>query len=39
MNKPILEAKNLSKRFGSLIAVQDVSLDINTDEILSLIHI
>ena len=37
MNKPILEAKNLCKRFGSLVAVQDVSLDINTDEIHAII--
>ena len=37
MNKPILEAKNLSKRFGSLVAVQDVSLDINTNEIHAII--
>ena len=37
MNNPILEAKNLSKRFGSLVAVQDVSLDINTNEIHAII--
>ena len=34
MNEPILEAKKLCKTFGSLVAVQDVSIDINKDEIL-----
>ena len=33
MNEPILEAKKLCKAFGSLLAVQDVSLDIKKDEI------
>ena len=33
MNEPILEAKKLCKTFGSLVAVQDVSLDINKNEI------
>ncbi|NCX92793.1 MAG: ATP-binding cassette domain-containing protein, partial [Rhodobacteraceae bacterium] len=37
MNEPILEAKNLCKRFGSLVAVQDVSLDLNKDEIHAVI--
>ena len=51
MNNPILEANKLCKTFGSLVAVQDVSIDIHKDEIhavigpngagksLSLIHI
>ena len=37
MNEPILEAKKLCKTFGSLVAVQDVSLDINKDEIHAVI--
>ena len=37
MNEPILEAKKLCKAFGSLLAVQDVSLDIKKDEIHAII--
>ena len=37
MNEPILEAKKLCKTFGSLVAVQDVSLDINKNEIHAII--
>ena len=37
MNEPILEAKKLCKTFGSLVAVQDVSIDINKDEIHAII--
>ncbi|NCX59373.1 MAG: ATP-binding cassette domain-containing protein, partial [Rhodobacteraceae bacterium] len=37
MNEPILKAKKLCKTFGSLVAVQDVSLNINKDEIHAII--
>ena len=37
MNKPILEANKLCKTFGSLVAVQDVSIDIHKDEIHAVI--
>ena len=37
MNKPILEANKLCKTFGSLVAVQDVSIDICKDEIHAVI--
>ena len=37
MNKPILEANKLCKKFGSLVAVQDVSIDIHKDEIHAVI--
>jgi len=37
MNKPILEANKLCKTFGSLVAVQDVSIDIRKDEIHAVI--
>ena len=37
MNNPILEANKLSKTFGSLVAVQDVSIDIHKDEIHAVI--
>lgn len=35
--KPILEIKNVTMKFGSLIANEDVSFDIHEDEIVSLI--
>ncbi len=37
MNEPILETSKLCKAFGSLVAVQDVSLDIGKDEIHAII--
>ena len=37
MNNPILEANKLCKTFGSLVAVQDVSIDICKDEIHAVI--
>ena len=37
MNSPILEANKLCKTFGSLVAVQDVSIDIHKDEIHAVI--
>ena len=35
--EPILEAINLSKRFGGLVAVSDVSLKVETGEIKAII--
>lgn len=37
MNKPILQLKNIHKRFGSVVALQDVSLDVYPGEIRGLI--
>ena len=37
MSEPILEIKNLTKRFGGLVAVNDVSLHLNKGEIVGLI--
>ena len=37
MNNPILEANKLCKTFGSLVAVQDVSIDIHKEEIHAVI--
>ena len=37
MSEPILEVKNLTKRFGGLVAVNDVSLHLNKGEIVGLI--
>ncbi|MGA1527808.1 MAG: ATP-binding cassette domain-containing protein, partial [Burkholderiaceae bacterium] len=34
---PILEVKNVSRRFGGLIAVDDVSFNVSAGEILSVI--
>lgn len=36
-NEVLLEVKNLTKRFGGLVAVNDVSFDVNRGEILGLI--
>ena len=37
MIMPLLEVKNLTKRFGDLAAVNDVSFSVEEGEILSLI--
>ena len=37
MTMPLLEVKNLTKRFGGLAAVNDVSFSVEEGEILSLI--
>lgn len=37
MNPPLLEVKNLTKKFGGLTAVEDVSFQIGRDEIVGLI--
>lgn len=37
MNKPILQLKNITKRFGSVVALKNVSLDVYPGEIRGLI--
>ncbi|MBO6128542.1 MAG: ATP-binding cassette domain-containing protein, partial [Pseudobutyrivibrio sp.] len=37
MSEPILEMKNISKRFGSVVALDDVSLTVYPGEIRGLI--
>ena len=37
MNTPFLEVENLTKRFGGLIAVNNVSFQMKRDEIVALI--
>ena len=37
MNKPILQLRNIHKRFGTVVALQDVSLDVFPGEIRGLI--
>ena len=37
MSEPVLSIRNLSKRFGGLTAVNDVSLDINPGEVVALL--
>ena len=34
---PILEVRNASKRFGGVMAVQDISFDVHSGEVLGLI--
>jgi branched-chain amino acid transport system ATP-binding protein len=34
---PIIEVKDLTKRYGGLVAVNDVSFDVQEHEILSII--
>ena len=37
--KPLIEIKDLVKKFGSFTALNGVSLDVYPGEVLSLIHI
>jgi ABC-2 type transport system ATP-binding protein len=37
MPKPIVEVRNLTKRFGDFAAVDNISFDINEGEILGLL--
>jgi branched-chain amino acid transport system ATP-binding protein len=36
MSKPILSVKGVSKRFGGLVALNDVSFDVHEGEVLGL---
>ena len=37
MNEPIIELRNISKSFGSVLALSDINLHINDQEVLGLI--